>query len=229
MKNLLTIIFLAHCVVAAAGIPARAEGAEARPPAAVQGGNIVTVRPKNAPLRQLFAEVSSQTQVGFTLEDPALADLKVTIFARNMKLESLLELLSKYKDLEFHQAAGTGQYTVKRAAARAVFPPLTRKDLEEPLYQRVIKKVRLQEAPFTFYLDVLTAQSGINFLAADDAAGLKITTSMNNATVADTLLFLKSRGFEYSRVAGTKTIVIRAGADGATPLSEAEAAFGAKK
>lgn len=182
----------------------------------------MTLRFRGIELKDLLAYVSKATGLKFRLP-PELADRRVTFFSRNVTAEEVMELLNKAKGLEFRREPD-GAYSVA-PGGRVPFPPLTGKDLEDPLLQRVVEKVRMKEAPLSTFLEVISSQARVNFVITENAADIKITAELRQTTMADILQFLRSRGFEYSRVAATNTFVLRAAGPDAEAFSAAEAAF----
>ena len=156
---------------------------------------------KGVKLTQLLEYLSQATGLSFSIAED-LADVRITVFLRNSPAREMLELLTKSKDLEFRRAGNTDNFRVTRSTVTfAGFPPLTRKDSEDPFLQSVVN-LRLKEAPLTTFLDIVSAQVKVNFVLVGEAQNIPITTVMTRTTVVDILLFLKTKGFSYSRVGG---------------------------
>lgn len=189
----------------------------------------VTVRLKGAKLSQLLGLLSEHTGLSFTVGED-LADSHVTLFMRNCPAGEILELLTKSKDLEFRRVGDTDNFQVSRSTTPfAGFPPLTRKDIEDPLLQRVVDGVRLKEAPLTTFLDIVSAKARVNFAVAAEVQAIPITTVITKTTVADILLFLKGKGLSYSRVGGSSTFVIRSAGTSSDDFAKAEKAYKDRK
>ncbi len=189
----------------------------------------VTVRLKGAKLSQLLGLLSEHTGLSFSLGED-LADLQITVFIRNSPASEIMELLTKSKDLEFRQIGNTDNYQVSRSTVPfAGFPPLTRKDIEDPLLQRVVDGVRLKEAPLTTFLDIVSAKAKVNFVVNSETQYIPITTVITKTTVADILLFLKGKGLSYSRVGNSNTFVIRSAGTSSDDFAKAEKAYKDRK
>ncbi|MDO8805562.1 MAG: tetratricopeptide repeat protein [Elusimicrobiota bacterium] len=235
MKKMLTIMFLIQSAAITALTPVLA----AEPLSAFPGVPEVTgaaaekkvnVRFRNISLPEFFKYVSRETGLTFRLADPELNTVHTTIYMKDSSISALMEIFVKSKSLEFQRDPQDGAYLVKRAKKPAVFPPLTRKELEDPLLQRVVnKKVRLKEVALANFLDTVSEQTKINFIITGDTPDIRVTTELNNTTVVDILQFLKSRGLEYSRITDTSLFIVRPAGDGAERFSKAETAFNEKK
>lgn len=223
MKRIFAMIFLVQCAALAACPAIAAQPAAA--PMVIKSDKKITARFKKIPLPELFRFISRETGLSFKLADPALNELRVTVFGRDMPVESLLEMLVKSKGLEFQRGAAEGFYLVRKAESRPVFPKSTRGDLENPLMQGVVNKVKVKEAPLAEFLDVVSRQAQVNFVVTDEAEDIKITAELDHTTVADILQFLRSRGLEYSRITHMNTFVIRLAEDPVGTFAEAEKAF----
>ncbi len=168
-----------------------------------------SIRVKGATLEDFLSIVSSQTGVSFTLA-PGLADSHVTVFLRDSSLGDVMALLKATKRLEFRRYAAGDSYRVSRIAAPfGNFPPLTRKEIESPLLQRVVEGVRVKEAPLVTFLDIVSAKAKVNFVVTEDTREIRVTTFIRNTTVADILLFLRGKGISYSLIGKTNTFVLR--------------------
>ena len=225
MKTMIMTIFL--CAAGPFYLPVHAADSTAQDQTEAGAEKKFAVRFVNISLPDLLKFLSRESGLGFRLTDPKLNDMKVTYFGRKVSASSVMELLVKTKDLEFQRDRNDGSYLVKKAAARTIFTPLNRKDLEDPLLKRVIEKVRVKDAPLSVFLDIVSVQSHVNFVI--DNSDIKITTELDHTTVADILQFLKSKGLEYSRLTNTNTFVVRSSAAGAKKFAEAEAAFSERK
>ena len=189
----------------------------------------ITIRVKGIKLTQLLEYLSKNTGLWFSIPEE-LAGLQVTLFIRNSPAGEILELLTKSKDLEFRQIGNTDNYQVLRNTTPfAGFPPLTRKDIEDPLLLSVVDSVRLKEAPLTTFLDIVSAKARVNFVVVAGAQDIPITTVITKTTVADILLFLKGKGLSYSRVGNSNTFVIRSAGTSFDDFASAEKAYKDKK
>lgn len=186
----------------------------------------LTIRLKGSTFDTLLSLISDKTGFNFTVHDPELAGKKVTIFMRNTSPAEIMELLTKSKDIEFQRLGHGDNFAVlKSTAPFSGFPPLTRKDIEDPLLQRVTGAIRLRNAPLTTFLDIVSAQAKVNFLVAGGAEDIIITTYLTKITVVDVLQFLKTKGLAYSRVGDTNTFVVRSLGAATNKFAEAEKAF----
>lgn len=184
----------------------------------------VTIRMKGVKLTQLLEYLSQATGLSFSLGEE-LADVRITVFIRNCPAGEILELLTKSKDLEFRRAGNTDNYRVSRSTDPFTgFPPLSRKDSEDPFLQSMVN-LRLKEAPLTTFLDIVSAQAKVNFVLVGEAQNIPITTVMTRTTVVDILLFLKTKGFSYSRVGRSNTFVVRELETASDNFVKAEKAF----
>jgi len=186
----------------------------------------MTCRFQSITLPKFFAYVSRETGLNFRI-DPAVSEMRLTLFARKFTAAEVMELLRIAKELEFRREADGGYFVTK--GARLSFPPFTRKDLEDPLLQRMTTNIRLKEAPLTVLLDIVSASARVNFFVTEEAAKAKITVELTKTTVADILQFLRRAGYEYARVGATSTIVVRKAGPDAGIFFEAEEAFNTKK
>lgn len=187
---------------------------------------VLTIRLKGATLGTLLSIVSEKTGLNFTVHDPELAEKKVTVFMRNASAAEIMELLTKSKNIEFQRLGQSDNYVVlKSTAPFGGFPPLTRKDIEDPLLQRVVGKIRLRNAPLTTFLDIVSAEAKVNFLVGSGAEDITITTYLTKITVVDVLQFLKTKGLVYSRIGDTNTFVVRPLGTATNKFAEAEKAF----
>lgn len=223
MKRIFAIIFLVQCAALAASPAIAAQ--PAAEPIVVKSDKKLTVRFKRISLPSLFRFISRETGLSFKLADPALNEMHVTVFGRDIPIESLLEMLVKSKGLEFQRDAAEGVYLVRKAKSRPAFPEPTRKDLESPLMKNVVNQVRVKEVHLAEFLDLVSRQAQVNFVVTDETADIKITAELDHTTVADILQFLRSRGLEYSRITHMNTFVIRLAEDPVGSFAEAEKAF----
>ena len=187
------------------------------------------IRLRNAPLTTLLSVLSRQSGLKFSISDPELAGERVTVFIRNAKPDAVMELLMKTKGLDFRRLGNSDTFAVVRDTAPFEgFPPMTRKDMEDPLLNRVVS-VRLKGVLLPVFLDVISAQVKVNFMISGDASYIPISADLSKITVVDVLQFLKTKGLSYSRVGDTNTFVVRAVAGGGkNGVAEANKAFGEK-
>jgi len=227
MKKILMPVFL----ILSATAPTCPPAFSAEPPApgmtAAQAEKKVTVRFRDISLSDYLKFISRETGLNF---DPApeINPMSLTLFGRGIPISALMEILVKSKGLEFQKDPRNGHYLVKKAKDRAAFTPLTRKELEDPLLQSVVT-VRVKEAPLASFLEAVCEQGKVNFILASESTGIRITAELDQTTVADILQFLRSRGFEYSRLTGTNIFLVRPSGNGAKMFSDAETAFNGKK
>ena len=191
---------------------------------------VLTIRLKGATLETLLSIVSETTGLNFTVHDPELAGKKVTLFMRNASPAEIMELLTKSKDIEFQRLGHSDNFVVlKSTVPFSGFPPLTRKDIEDPLLQRVVERIRLRNAPLTTFLDIVSAQAKVNFVVTVEVQDILITTYLSKITVVDILQFLKTKGLIYSRVGDTNLFVVRSLGTATNKFAEAEKAFDDKE
>jgi len=204
-----------------AGAPAGEDKAE---------DNLLTIRLRDSTVGTALGIISAKTGLNFTLSDPGLAEKKVTLFIRKASAAAIMELLTKSKDIEFQRLGHSNNFLVSNSTTPfSGFPPLTRKDIEDPLLQGVVERVRLKNAPLTTFLDVVSAQTKVNFVVVGGAQDILVTTYLTKISVVDVLPFLKTKGLVYSRVADTNTFVVRALGAAVNKFAEAEKAFNEKK
>jgi type IV pilus secretin PilQ/predicted competence protein len=89
---------------------------------------------------------------------------------------------------------------------------------EAPLYEesesvspldRKIGPIRLKGAPLTTFLDVISAQSKINFLVGDDVENKTITVFLRKTTAREALeVLLRVKGLTYQRIGKSNTYII---------------------
>jgi len=189
----------------------------------------LTVRLKGSRLETLLNIVSEKTGINFTFNNLELAGKKVTIFMRNTSPAEMMELLTKSMDIEFQRLGHSDNFVVlKSTVPFSGFPPLTRKDIEDPILQRVTGAIRLRNAPLTTFLDIVSAQAKVNFLVGAEVENILITTYLTKITVVDVLQFLKTKGLAYSRIGETNTFVVRSLGAATNKFAEAERAFNDK-
>jgi hypothetical protein len=211
-------IFAADSLAAYPGVP------EIAGPAAEKK---VAVRFKEISLPSYLKFVSRETGLNFRLTD-GLGAITVTIFAKDAPVTALLELLIKTKGLKFRRNPKDGFYIVTQDEKAAVFPPLTRKDMED-LQVRQAGPVRLNKASLTTLLDVVSSQSRVNFIITKEVTEKTITVYLTRTSVADIIQLLGSKGYEFSRLTGTYTLLVRFSDAAATKLTEAQKAYDEKK
>ncbi|HNT98185.1 MAG TPA: tetratricopeptide repeat protein [Elusimicrobiales bacterium] len=215
----LSVILAAAALPAVFCAPLRAQenetpngrlGAGTRPESgALPEKRVSSIRMKNVTLEKFLSVVSRQTGVSFTI-DRDLADTHVTVFLRASSLREVMELLWKTKDVDFIASGPGNNYRVARSTTVfKAFPPLIRKDIEDPLFQRVVKGIRVKEAPLATFLDIVSAKSKVNFVLTEGVQNIRITNFIRSTTLADVLLFLRGEGVSYSRVGNTNTFVLR--------------------
>ena len=195
--------------------------------------NRITVRLKNAPLTTLLDIISYKTGLNFSFGDSELAKTRVTIFFRDTSPDAILECLTKAKDLEFQRLGKSDNFVVLRSTTPFEgFPPLTRQDIEDPVLNRVIPAIRLKGSSLSVFLDIVSAQTKVNFVVTGDVPYIPISVYLRKITVVDLLQLLRTKGLSYSRVTATDTFVVRTlgkAAAKANEFAEAEKAFGDKK
>ncbi len=91
-------------------------------------------------------------------------------------------------------------------------------DIETPLYEeaedispldRKIGPIRLKGAPLTSFLDIISAQSKVNFIVSDDVAAKQITVFLRRTTVREALeILLRVKGLTYQRIGKSNTYII---------------------
>lgn len=184
----------------------------------------VTLRMRGITLAELLRYLSRETGALFSISED-LSERRVTFFLNNAKLSEVMELLTKSKDLEFRRTGDGDNFMVSwNNAPFSGFPPLTRKDIEDPLLNRLIS-VKFRSVKLANFLDSISEQAKVNFVVTGDAADLLITAEMTKTTVADVLLFLKAKGLAYSRIGDSNTFVIRPLGTPSTNFARAEKAF----
>lgn len=90
--------------------------------------------------------------------------------------------------------------------------------IEAPLYEeaedispldRKIGPIRLKSAPLTTFLDIISAQSQVNFIISDDVIGKQITVFLRKTTVREALeILLRVKGLTYQRIGKSNTYII---------------------
>jgi len=90
--------------------------------------------------------------------------------------------------------------------------------IEAPLYEeaedispldRKIGPIRLKSAPLTSFLDIISAQSQVNFIISDDVIGKQITVFLRRTTVREALeILLRVKGLTYQRIGKSNTYII---------------------
>lgn len=89
---------------------------------------------------------------------------------------------------------------------------------ETPLYEeaedispldRKIGPIRLKGAPLTSFLDIISAQSKVNFIVSDDVTAKQITVFLRRTTVREALeILLRVKGLTYQRIGKSNTYII---------------------
>ncbi|MDQ7774310.1 MAG: tetratricopeptide repeat protein, partial [Elusimicrobiales bacterium] len=209
---------------AAGRSPAAADAARA------QTDKKLTLRFRNIKIPDLLGFLSKTTGLSFRIEDGDIADMKVTVYAKQTNAAELMEMLTKFKDLEFAPQSGApGAYAVRRAAKPAPWLPLSQRELAADERLRTEMSIRLKDAPLPTLLDIVSEKAKLNFMVLQNAADTRISVSLTRATAADILQFLRSRGFEYSRVADSNIFLVRKAGASADRFSDAERAFNDKE
>lgn len=197
-------------------------------PSSQGAGEPFDIRLKGAPLSTLFDLLSQHSHASFSITE-ALAETKVTLFIKNVRLEQVLEILEKTKNLDFQRIGNTKYFMVKESTMPPrEFPPLTQQDLADPLLNRLVT-VRVKGAPLTTFLEVISEQARINFLITSGMENILITAFLEKVTIVDILQFLKAKGCSASRVTGTELFIVRPTAGARDGISDAEGKFGDKK
>ncbi|MCX7641399.1 MAG: hypothetical protein N2Z20_02050 [Elusimicrobiales bacterium] len=90
--------------------------------------------------------------------------------------------------------------------------------IETPLYEeaedispldRKIGPIRLKGAPLTSFLDIISAQSKVNFIVSDDVTTKQITVFLRRTTVREALeILLRVKGLTYQRIGKSNTYII---------------------
>lgn len=90
--------------------------------------------------------------------------------------------------------------------------------IESPLYEEAetispldkkIGPIRLKDASLTSFLDIISNQSGVNFIVSDDVVAKKITVFLKRTTVREALeILLRVKGLTYQRIGKSNTYII---------------------
>lgn len=90
--------------------------------------------------------------------------------------------------------------------------------IESPLYEesedispldKKIGPIRLKDAPLTSFLDIISAQSNVNFIISDDVVNKRITVFLRKTTVREALeILLRVKGLTYQRIGRSSTYII---------------------
>jgi type IV pilus secretin PilQ/predicted competence protein len=90
--------------------------------------------------------------------------------------------------------------------------------IEAPLYEEAeaispldkkIGPIRLKDASLTSFLDIISNQSGVNFIVSDDVVAKKITVFLKRTTVREALeILLRVKGLTYQRIGKSNTYII---------------------
>ncbi len=188
----------------------------------------VTIRMRGATLGELLKYLSRETGASFSIGEE-LAGRRITVYLSNARLSEVLELFEKTKDLEFRRTGDGGNFLVSaNSEPFDGFPPLTRKDIEDPLLNKLVT-VKVKSANLANFLDAISEQAKMNFVVTGNAADMLITAEMDRTTIADVLLFLKGKGLAYSRIGDSNTFVIRPFGTPSDTFARAEKAFKYRK
>ncbi|MGC9069807.1 MAG: secretin N-terminal domain-containing protein [Elusimicrobiales bacterium] len=97
-------------------------------------------------------------------------------------------------------------------------PMKSETQVETPLYEeaeeispldRKIGPIRLKGAALTAFLDIISHQSGVNFIVSDDVAAKQITVFLRKTTVREALeILLRVKGLTYQRIGKSNTYII---------------------
>ncbi|MBU2573794.1 MAG: tetratricopeptide repeat protein [Elusimicrobia bacterium] len=192
-------------------------------------GETFDLRVKGMPLSGFLDVLSQRSRASFSIADPELAERKVTIFIKNVRLDQVLEILQKTKDLEFQRVGNADSFIVRKSTMPPrEFPPLTQQDLADPALNRMAT-VQVKNAPLAVFLDAISEQARVNFIITGGIENVRITAFLKRVTIVDILQFLKARGISVSRVAGTDLFIVRRTAGAQDGFSDAEDKFGDKK
>jgi len=72
-----------------------------------------------------------------------------------------------------------------------------------------IGPIRLKDASLTSFLDIISNQSGVNFIVSDDVVAKKITVFLKRTTVREALeILLRVKGLTYQRIGKSNTYII---------------------
>ena len=90
--------------------------------------------------------------------------------------------------------------------------------IEAPLYEEAesispldkkIGPIRLKDASLTSFLDIISNQSGVNFIVSDDVVAKRITVFLKRTTVREALeILLRVKGLTYQRIGKSNTYII---------------------
>ncbi|MEF3280169.1 MAG: hypothetical protein K6357_04300 [Elusimicrobiota bacterium] len=90
--------------------------------------------------------------------------------------------------------------------------------IEAPLYEeaeeispldRKVGPIRLKGAPLMTFLDIISAQSNVNFIISDDVINKQITVFLRKTTVREALeILLRVKGLTYQRIGKSNTYII---------------------
>jgi len=183
------------------------------------------IRLRNTPLATLLNIVSNKTGFKFSFSDEELARKKILIFFRSASASEILEFLAKSKDIVFQRLGNSDNFAVSRNTAPfAGFPPLSRQDMEDPVFNRRIS-VKFKDVSLAVFLDNISEQAKVNFVVGGLAEYIRLSADMNKTTIIDVLQFLKTKGLSYSRIGDTSTFIVRAFAESSDKFVKAEKAF----
>lgn len=185
----------------------------------------LTIRVVNMPLAEFLEFVSKNTNALFSFSGEDIAKKRVTLFIKDATLDEILEILTKVKDIEFQRIDSTSNFVIKKSTTVPPdFPPLTKKDFDDPVLKGKIS-LKFKEAPVFVFLESISEQARINFLVGDGVENIRITASFDKVTVADILQFLKTMGLSYSRIKNRDLFIIRRAAGFTRQYSKAENEF----
>ncbi|MEM4368220.1 MAG: secretin N-terminal domain-containing protein [Candidatus Anstonellales archaeon] len=119
------------------------------------------------------------------------------------------------EDLKRQDATDQIQTQLQNVPGTPIKPDAT---IETPLYEeaedkspldRKIGPIRLKGAPLTSFLDIISAQSKVNFIVSDDVAGKQITVFLRRTTVREALeILLRVKGLTYQRIGKSNIYII---------------------
>jgi len=140
--------------------------------------------------------------------------ITISLYAQQDDFESniggpILEDSTKSNDtnITIPSKTSTPQTPIKADATR-----------ESPLYEEAetispldkkIGPIRLKDASLTSFLDIISNQSGVNFIVSDDVVAKKITVFLKRTTVREALeILLRVKGLTYQRIGKSNTYII---------------------
>lgn len=112
----------------------------------------------------------------------------------------------------------SSSFAANAPGAAAVSPVSSSSAGEAPLYEeteaispldRKVGPIRLKGAPLTTFLDVISAQSKVNFIVSDEVGNKTITVFLRKTTVREALeILLRVKGLTYQRIGKSNTYII---------------------